>query len=158
MLECSSDPATRPDDSVVQSLLWHIQQLESSNAENVALQQRIIDLETQAYQAQKLAAVYQKQETRSSDNPVETGCSKGSAKCKKKWSRKSGKKSHLALSVSSSSQLSAESSDSNSDGDTEALRSTSSQKRCRAPRSGSLCHHSLPRRSHGLYGLPHLRQ
>ena len=35
-----SDPATRADDSMVQSLLQRIQQLESSNAENVALQQR----------------------------------------------------------------------------------------------------------------------
>ena len=32
-----SDPVTRADDSIVQSLLWHIQQLESSNAENVVL-------------------------------------------------------------------------------------------------------------------------
>ena len=133
-----NDPAIRTDDSVVQSLLWHIQQLESSSAENVVLHQRVIDLETQAYQAQKLAAVYQKQETRSSDNPVETGAVNGSAKCKKKQPGKSGKKSRFALSVSSSSQSSAESSDSDSDGDTEALLSTSSQKRCREPRSGWL--------------------
>ena len=32
-----SDPATRTNDSIVQSLLWYIQQLESSNAENVVL-------------------------------------------------------------------------------------------------------------------------
>ena len=131
-----SDPATRANDSIVQSLLQCIQQLKTSNAENVVLQQRIVDLETQAYQVQKLAAVYQKQETRSSDNTVEKDVVNESAKCKKKWSRKSGKKSHPALSVSSSSQLSAESSDSDSEGDTEALLSTSSQKRCGAPRSG----------------------
>ena len=80
--------------------------------------------------------MYQKQETRSGDNTVETDTVNELAKHKKKWSRKSGKKSCLALSVSSSSQLSAESSDSDSDGDTEALLSTSSQKRGRAPRSG----------------------
>ena len=61
-----------------------------------------------------------------------------SAKHKRKQSKKSGKKSHLASSVSSSSQSSAESSDSDSDGDTEALLSTSSQKRCGAPKSGQL--------------------
>ena len=99
---------------------------------------RVIDLETQAYQAQQLAAVYQKQETRSSDNPVETGPVNRSLKCKKKQPGKSGKKSHFAIAVSSSSQLSAETSDSDSEGDTEAMLSTSSQKRCRAPRSGRL--------------------
>ena len=129
-----SDPVTRTDGSTVQSLLWCIQQLESSSAENVVLYQRVIDLETQAYQEQQLAAVYQKQETRSSDNPVETGAVTGSAKHKKKWPGKSGKKSHFCNSCVS--QSSAETSDSDSEGDTEALLSTSSQKRYRAPRSG----------------------
>ena len=82
--------------------------------------------------------MYQKQEARSSDNTVETDALNESAKHKKKQSRKSRKKSCLALSVSSSSQSSAESSDSDSDGDTESLLSTSSQKRCGAPRSGRL--------------------
>ena len=131
-----SDPVTRVNDSIVQSLLQCIQQLESSNVENVVLHQRIVDLETQAYQAQNLVAVHQKQETRSSDNPVVTDAVNKSAKHKRKWSKKSRKKSHLASSVSSSSQSSAESSDSDSDGDTEALLSTSSQKRCGAPKSG----------------------
>ena len=63
-----SDPATRTDGSMVQSLLQHIQQLESASAENVMLYQWVIDLETQAYQTQQLTAGYQKQETRSSDN------------------------------------------------------------------------------------------
>ena len=133
-----SDPVTRANDSIVQSLLWCIQQLESSNAENVVLHQRIVDLETQAYQVQNLAAVHQKQETQSSDNPVVTDAVNKSAKCKRKQSKKSGKKSHLASSMSLSSQLSAESSDIESDGDTEALLSTSSQKRCGAPKSGQL--------------------
>ena len=42
-----SDPVTRANDSIVQSLLQCILQLESSNAENVVLHQRIVDLETQ---------------------------------------------------------------------------------------------------------------
>ena len=41
-----SDPATRTDDSMVQSLLQHIQQLESASAENVMLHQWVINLET----------------------------------------------------------------------------------------------------------------
>ena len=49
-----SDPVTRANDGVVQSLLQHIQQLETLNAENAVLQQRIADLETQAYQVQNL--------------------------------------------------------------------------------------------------------
>ena len=53
-----SDPATRADNSMVQSLLQCIQQLESTSAENVTLCQWVIDLETQAYQAQQLAAVH----------------------------------------------------------------------------------------------------
>ena len=122
--------------AVVQSLLQHIQQLESASAENVMLCQWVIDLETQAYQAQQLAAVHQKQETRSSDDPVEIGAMNGSAKHKKKWPGKSGKKSCFAMDVSSSSQSSVETSDSDSEGDTEALLSMSSQKRCRAPRLG----------------------
>ena len=32
-----SDPVTKANDSIVQSLLWHIQQLKSSNVENVVL-------------------------------------------------------------------------------------------------------------------------
>ena len=131
-----SDPVTRAIDSVVQSLLWCIQQLKSSNAENVVLHQRIVDLETQAYQVQNLAAVHQKQETRSSDNPVVTDAVNRSTKCKRKQSKKSGKKSHIASSMSLSSQSSAESSNSDSDGDTEAMLSTSSQKSCGAPKSG----------------------
>ena len=55
------------------------------------------------------------------------------AECKRKWSKKSVKKSHLASPISSPSQLSAESGD--SDGDTEALLSTSSQSRWGAPNS-----------------------
>ena len=43
-----SDPMTRTNDSVVQFLLQCNQQLESSNAENAVLHQRI-DQETQAY-------------------------------------------------------------------------------------------------------------
>ena len=131
-----SDPGTRTDDSMVQSLLQHMQQLESASAENVMLCQWVIDLETQAYQAQQLVTVHQKQETRGSDNPVEIGAVNGLAKCKKKWPGKSGKKSHFAVDVSSSSQSSVETSDSDSEGDTEALLSMSSQKRCRAPRLG----------------------
>ena len=46
-----SDPGTRTDDSMVQSLLQHMQ-LESASAENVMLCQWVIDLETQAYQVQ----------------------------------------------------------------------------------------------------------
>ena len=71
-----SDPVTRANDSVVQSLLQWIQQLEMLNAENVVLWQRIADLETQAYQAQNLTAVYQKQEARGSDSAVVTGAEK----------------------------------------------------------------------------------
>ena len=62
----------------------------------------------------------------------------GSAKHKKKQPGKSGKKSCFAMDVSSSSQSSVETSDSDSEGDTEALLSTSSQKRYGAPRSGQL--------------------
>ena len=54
------DAMTGTNDSVVQSLLQCIQQLESWNDENVVLHQRIADLETQAYQVQNLALVYQK--------------------------------------------------------------------------------------------------
>ena len=131
-----SDSVARANDSVVQSLLQCIQQLESSNAENVVLHQRIVDLETQAYQVQNLSAVHQKQETRSSDNPVVTDAVNKSSKCKRRWLKKSGKKPHLASSVSLSSQSSADSSNSDSEGDTETLLSTSSQKRCGTPRSG----------------------
>ena len=123
-----SDPVTRANDSVVQSLLQWIQQLETLNAENVMLWQRIADLETQAYQAQSLTAVYQKQEARGSDRAVVTGAQNQAAKCKRNWSKKL-KKSHLASFVSPYSQSSAESSDSDSDGDTEALLHTSSQSR-----------------------------
>ena len=133
-----SDPTTRTDDSTVQSLLQHIQQLESASAENVMLCQWVIDPETQAYQAQQLVAVHQKQETRSRYDPVEIGAVNSSAKCKKKWPRKSGKKSRFAVDVTSSSQSSGETSDSDSEGDIEALLSTSSQKRCGALRSGQL--------------------
>ena len=133
-----SDPATRTDDSMVQSLLQCIWQLESASAENVMLHQWVIDLETQAYQAQHLVTVHQKQETGGSDDPVEIGAMNGLAKHKKKWQGKSGKKSCFAVDVLSSSQSSVETSDSDSEGDTEALLSTSSQKRCRAPRSGRL--------------------
>ena len=80
-----------------------------------------------------MAAVHQKQETQNSDDPVEIGAVNGSAKCKKRWPGKSGKKSCFAMDVSLSSQSSVETSNSDSEGDTEAL---SSQKRCRAPRSG----------------------
>ena len=52
-----SDPMTRTDDSMVQSLLQCIQQLESASAENVMLHQWVVYLETQAYQAQQLVAV-----------------------------------------------------------------------------------------------------
>ena len=53
-----SDPVTRAKDSVVQSLLQCIQQLETLNAENLVLQQRRAGLEIQAYQVQSLTAVY----------------------------------------------------------------------------------------------------
>ena len=104
----------------------------------VMLHQQVMDLETQAYQAQQLVAVHQKQETRSRDDPVEIGAMTGAAKCKRKQPGKSGKKSRFAVDVTSSSQSSGETSNSDSEGDTEALVSTSSQKRCWAPRSGRL--------------------
>ena len=44
-----SNAMTRTNDIVVQSLLQCIEQIESSNAENVVLYQRKADLETQAY-------------------------------------------------------------------------------------------------------------
>ena len=79
------------------------------------------DLETQAYQVQNLTVVYQKQEAKSSDTAVVSKAEHKAVKCKRKWSMKLVKKSHLASFVSSSSQSSAESSDSDSDGDAEAL-------------------------------------
>ena len=80
-----SDAMTRTNDSVVQSLLQCIQQLELLNAENVVLHQRIAGLETQAHQVQNLASVYQKQDTKSSgDEAVVTDAEQKAAKCKKK--------------------------------------------------------------------------
>ena len=104
------------------------------NAENVVLHQRIADLENQAYQAQSLAALYQKQEAMSSDIAVVADAEHKAAKHKRKRSKKSVKKSCHTSSVSSSSSLSTEPSD--SDGDTEALLSTSSQSRHGVPKSG----------------------
>ena len=81
-----SDAMTRTNDGVVQSLLQCIQLLELLNAEKVVLHQRIADLETQAYQVQNLASVYQKQDTNSSyDVAVLTDAEQKAAKCKKKW-------------------------------------------------------------------------
>ena len=132
----SSYLMARTNDSVVQSLLQHIQLHETSNAENVVLQQRIADLDTQAYQVQNLTAVYLKQEVKGSDIAVVTKAEHKVAKHKRKWSKKSMKKCHLVSFISSSSQSSAESNDSDSDGDTEALLSISSQSRQGAPKSG----------------------
>ena len=67
-----SDAMTSTNDSFVQSILQHIQQLESSITKNMMLHRRIADLETQAYQDQYLAAGFQKQETNSSN--VAVGC------------------------------------------------------------------------------------
>ena len=119
-----SGAMTRADESVVQSLLQCIQKLESLNAENVVLHERIADLEAQAFQAQSLASVYPKKETKSSDVAVVTDADHKDAKCKKKQSRNSAKKAHLTLSASLSSSLGAETN--NSNGDTELLLSTSS--------------------------------
>ena len=127
---------TRSNDSIIQSLLQCIQQLKSSNAENVVLHQRIADLEVPANQVQNLATAYQKQEAKSSDIAIVMDAEHKTAKHKRKWSKKSVKKSHLVPSVTSPSQSSAE--DSDSDEDIEALLSTSSQSRWGAPKSGWL--------------------
>ena len=127
-----SHAMTRTNDSVIQSLSQCIQQLQSSNVKMV-LHQRNGDLETQA---QNLASVYQKQETKSSDVAIVTYAEHKAPKCKKKCWRKSAKKACLASSASSSFSSGAETSD--SDKDTEVLLSTSSQSRCGAPKSGRL--------------------
>ena len=109
-----SDAVTRTNDSVIQSLLQHIQQL--------------------SHQMLK----YQKQEAKSGDIAILRDAEHKTDKCNRKQSKKSVKKSHLVPSVSSPSKSSVESSDSDSDGDTEALLSTSSQSRQGAPKSGQL--------------------
>ena len=78
---------SRTNVHVFQSLLQCIQQLESSNAENIVLNQRIADLETQVYQAQSLAAVYQRQEAKSSDIAVVADTEHKGANHKRKWSK-----------------------------------------------------------------------
>ena len=72
-----SDSVTKVKDSVGQSLLQWTQRLETLNAENVVLQQRIADLETQVYQAQSPTAVYQAR-------------SQGQWQCSIDWGRKQG--------------------------------------------------------------------